>query len=203
MKRSVSITIVFLLLVLTMSSSAAFAKSDVEKARDAANKVVFLAAVGDPQQFDNGLVVTFKAPASGQRVQEPVAGYYHFDWWFPTIDGVSCKFKNTSDQVLVIKWSESAISTGSFSGVPFLDGMRYTDAGNPSATPDTLIPPGNSVQKDIFLPRTEFKSYWRVIGEPIPINGSVQLNLAIKVVDSKGAYQYLNLQVPPAGIPTT
>jgi hypothetical protein len=44
----------------------------------------------------------------------------------------------------------------SFSGIPFFDGMHYRDAGNPSATPDTLVPPGQIVEKSIYVSNVKF-----------------------------------------------
>lgn len=205
MKRICLIVLMLFTLCTSLAVADGMHFEDVfNNARTVADKVKFIEAA-DPVTYDDGLIVTFTSPVVALLDSNFNATYYCFtgDDGFscaPTLNGISCTFQNTSDKVLIIKWADSAISSGSFSGIPFLSGMKYTDAGNPSATPDTLIAPGQTISKDVYISRVKFKNNWWIIGEPIPKQGGIKCILSIKVVDGNGNYQYFSPQTPLIGV---
>lgn len=106
----------------------------------------------------------------------------HLKYWV-TIEGIKIAIKNSTDKVLVIKCGESNLSIGSFSGIPFLDGMKYKDAGNPSVTPDILVPPNQTVEKNFYISNVYFAgSTWAINGVPIKKDGSTKATLTLKLI---------------------
>ena len=96
-----------------------------------------------------------------------------------TAIGLYAQFTNNSNAPAVISWKNSSISSGNTNyGIPFLEGMKYKDAGNPSETPDTIIPPGQKVMKRVFLPDVKFVgSRW--IHNGIIVTPSKDINLTL------------------------
>lgn len=180
-------------------------KSALDSASDMATKVDFLTEDNKSYTCDNGLLITYLLPLAFINTKNYGENFYSFSDAYGSytvaVQGISLVLKNTSNQVVVVRWAESAISVGTYSGTPFLDGMKYSNAGNPSATPDTIIPPGQRVTKDIYLPRTEFDSYWKIIGEPLPKKDGLTFNLSLKIVDGNGSSKYISMPTPLIGIP--
>lgn len=118
-----------------------------------------------------------------------------------TITGVVVEITNSSDQVRIVRWRESSISTNSFSGIPFLDGMYYYDAGTAN-TPDTIIGPGQKLRKEVSMSRigSNLLGGQVIVGESVPINGSVNVTLLLKIVDETGNGTYCTVTVPPIGL---
>lgn len=117
------------------------------------------------------------------------------------VNGVEVELSNHSDQPYIINWAGSSMSCGSFSGMPFLDGMSGRNAGNPAATPDTVIPPGTTVTKILYLSRVSFYDRsWYVNGELIPTDNSLNIRLYLKVADSNNMYRYYAANSPHIGL---
>lgn len=90
--------------------------------------------------------------------------YYYFKTGFEGVPnllavcGICLKIDNLTNDVCVIKWNESLLQIGSFTGIPFLPGMKYIDAGNPSVTPSSIIPPHSSININLYLSNPKFLS---------------------------------------------
>lgn len=100
-----------------------------------------------------------------------------------TAIGLYIQFVNSKSAPAVISWKNSSISSGDKNfGVPFLEGMKYMDAGNPSATPDTIILPGQKVLKKVFIPNVKFVgSRWTHDGVTITPSKDVSITLVLSV----------------------
>ena len=118
------------------------------------------------------------------------------------VQGVQLELTNTTDEVMVIKWSESSFSLGTFTGMPFLDGMKYTDANNPSATPDTVIPPNKSVYKTIYISYVKYTNDgWFQGYTHVRADKSLKADVYMKVLDSTGKSNYCSAGSPKIILP--
>ena len=120
----------------------------------------------------------------------------------PAVKGLNIKFENKSNLVKVLRWSESSMTIGAFSGIPLLDGMKYADAGSPTATPNTVLSPGQTMTIDLIISRvkhTPGSNYssgkWEIESEAIPANSGLSALLALKVItDNIG--NYYSIKIP-------
>lgn len=156
----------------------------------------FIPADQPSHTLDNGLVIKFLNPLGSKKMSDGLVGRA-----IPNVWGVHISVQNTSNEVLAIRWAESAISVGSFSGLPFLGGMYYVDAGLPGALPDTIIAPGQNISMDVSISRVQegFFGVWNTIGEVIPAEG-LTVTLTLKLLDGNGKSTYRSLQSPLIGI---
>ena len=131
-----------------------------------------------------------------------VSGIGHADNVFG-VKGVSLKLENLTDNVLVIHWKDSVIQMGNTSGMPFLPGMKFIDAGKPAETPNTVIPPRTFVTTDLY-PAAKVKYSnswgWNILVEPISITGTSQFLVAMKV-EENGASKYYSFKTPCMNFP--
>lgn len=114
--------------------------------------------------FDNGAIVSFTEPIGDIDVMEYPShslsiwsgayGYY-------AVIGVGIKIHNTSNNTMVIKWNQSSFRIGSSKGLPFLEGMKYINAGNPSAIPDTILAPGEARVIYLYSSDVKFDKEWK------------------------------------------
>ncbi len=99
--------------------------------------------------------------------------------------GLNIEFENKGTEAAVISWKNSSISTNLKNyGIPFIEGMKYKDAGNPSATPDTIVAPTQKFVKKVFLPTTVYTGSmfgWAVKGTPILCGKDFNMILVISV----------------------
>lgn len=117
--------------------------------------------------------------------------YGDVTYYFKEIVGFELSFTNTSDKFYNINWSGSNITFGNFSGMPFVSGMKYIDAGNPNVTPDTLLPPNTITTLKIYTSNLEFTSGdWTFNGELIPVDNSMQLILYLKAISDNTPSYY-------------
>ena len=159
--------------------------------------------------FDNKVFILVKSPIFGWRIGKKAdANCYSIgstdlislkapiEFW-----GINIYIRNKSDEVKVIRWSESTFVVGDFSGLPFLDGMKYVNANNPSALPDTVLPPGQDVDKAVYLSRVTFSGIdWYIDGEYIPKNNKLKASLYLKILDAKGNSNYYSISTPTIGM---
>lgn len=131
-----------------------------------------------------------------------ISSYYTNNTTVAAIDGIILNFQNSSSSVVVLNWSNSAVSAnGNSYGIPFLGGMKYRDAGNPSATPNTIIPPGQSIAISAFVPRVEFKnSNWMIKGVPLQKESDIAFAFYVAVI-ANGQTQYLEINTPGINVP--
>jgi len=131
---------------------------------------------------------------------QPV-GYHEFGK--AHIQGIVVTIKNNSNEVVVIKWSESCISTDGRSCIPFLEGMKYKDAGNPSATPDSIISPRGTLTKALYLSdgvrfySSKYSSGWSLIGVYLNPGETMRFTLNIKIQKDNSPPKYYTIITPP------
>lgn len=83
-----------------------------------------------------------------------------------TLNGFRCSFKNNTDKVVRVVWSESSLNYNGTSYVPFIEGQKYVDSNSPM-TP-AAIPKGGSITKTVFssnqadLEVNKGKSKWNI-----------------------------------------
>ena len=113
------------------------------------------------------------------------------------INGLTLTLENTTNNVLVISWKDSAISVdGQVYGIPFMSGMKYANAGNPSATPNTVLPPGAKITIAANIPDVGLVSRrWQIHGAPLLKSRAREFSLYI-AVNSNGATNYLTVTAP-------
>ena len=117
------------------------------------------------------------------------------------VAGYTVTLTNTTDKLMAIKWSQSSITLGSTTGLPFLDGMRYRFAGNPSATPDAIVPPHQSVKVNVYIPSSYYQDGWQQGFVGLKADGSLKGVLYIKVVDEDGKESYTTANSPNIILP--
>jgi len=204
--------VLLIVCILMLFCGVAGAKADniQDGATDTASFIVYLSS--ESAKLDNGIVINFNTPSiwwGGETRATP--NYYSQKstaWINGGLYAIKCggtglKITNTSSQIYIIKWAESSISIGRSNGIPFLDGVKWKDAGNPSATPESIIPPGGSIDKTVFLPSVAFDSYratWSITGEPIPKDNSLRVVLCLKISDGNGVSKYYTAQSPTLGL---
>ncbi|WP_419046953.1 hypothetical protein [Phascolarctobacterium faecium] len=118
------------------------------------------------------------------------------------ITGVKFSIKNETPNVIVISWKDSVISVdGEILGIPFIPGMKYANAGNPSATPNTVLPPGAIINTATYISKVNFSGrHWQIDGVPLLKDRSRIFNIYIATT-SNGATNYINITTP--GIKST
>lgn len=201
-KKIVSLFIVTLISFMCLNIVSASSTDSLFSAAEIAEKISF-SEDSNEHIFDNGLGITIVGLLPGVREGNCGDDYYSFtSYGFITtqytsaVNGIKVLLRNTTDSVLIIRWSESALSSKSFSGIPFLDGMKYINAGNPSATPDSVIAPGQTLTKELNMSNVKFDKSWAVLGEPIPKVDGLSFTLTLKVIDSNNSSQYYYLTSP-------
>ena len=180
-------------------------------AKDKPIEFVFLQNTPMEIALENGLSINFEQPVVDAGADAVDGSPYYtqrsgFLFWsgdvYTNAVGLDFVLKNNSSQVLVVRWAESALSVGNFSGMPFIGGMKFVDAGNPSVTPNTIIPPGQTLEQRIYVSRVYRSSNtnaWRIDGVPIPKDNSLSFMLSLKVLDSVGNGKYFTVTTPKIG----
>ena len=101
--------------------------------------------------------------------------------------GLYVNVDNKGSAPAVISWKNSSLSLvykGSSKnyGIPFLDGMKYKDAGNPSATPDSVIAPGQKTTIRVYIPDVSFYgSGWIHRGKAVEYGTDFNMILVMSV----------------------
>ena len=155
-------------------------------------------------EIDNGLTVLVVAPL--QDVNMSVEGVTMNSMGslccYPAVKGIQLKLENKSNLVKVLRWAESSMTIGTFSGIPFLDGMKYIDAGSPTATPNTVLAPGQTMTVALNISRTKrtpgsrfSTGTWEIESKRIPANSGISGIIALKVItDNVG--KYYSIKIP-------
>ncbi len=122
---------------------------------------------------------------------------YYKDWegtkYVLGVSGVQLELSNLSDEVVVIDWAESLFELGNYSGVPFLAGMKYVDAGKPEKTPKTIIPPHSTKSVSLFHGEPYLRTDWHHGYAVISTFGDLRALVAMKVMinDKTKYYTYI------------
>lgn len=93
--------------------------------------------------------------------------------------GIILSIVNNSASPINISWKDSTINVnGKQLGTPFLEGMRYADAGNPAATPPTIVGAGQKANLYVFTPNVRFiNGSWNNNGVPLQPSKNVVLTI--------------------------
>lgn len=162
-------------------------------------------------ECENGLTIEFSGLVKCY-MQDYYAENNSNSYWFKAgvmgvpftigVQGIIVDLHNTTDKMMIIKWAESSLSLGSFYGMPFLPGMKYQDAGNPSATPDTIIPPGGTVTQTLYISHVSFSDGNWVQGYAyVRADNSLKSAIYMKVLDPSGNSTYCSAESPSIIIP--
>lgn len=112
-------------------------------------------------------------------------------YYFKEVVGFKLTFVNNSANFYTIQWSASNMTFGNFSGIPFLGGMKYIDAGKPDVTPNTLLPPNTTTTITLYTSDVEFDSgNWIFSGELVPSDNTMQPIFHLKVISDNLANYY-------------
>ena len=118
------------------------------------------------------------------------------------VAGLKVTFENTTDHILVIKWSQSVLAMGDFNGYPAFPGMNLSNAGVSNGVVDTIIPPKSSVKLVPLVSRvTRIKGEYCGDYERLRSDGSLKAILSLKVVDQDGKESYTIAQSPNIILP--
>ena len=164
-------------------------------------------------QCENGLVVEFTALQICDEIGESYLDKYGSNhYWYKAgllginhvlgVQGVHLTLTNSTDKIMVVKWSESSLNIGTFNGIPFLAGMKYKDAGNPSATPDTIVPPKQSIPVSLYLSNVSFSAgNWHQGYAYVRVDKSLKAGVHMKVLNASGASTYCSVESPAIILP--
>ncbi len=165
--------------------------------------------LGEKLKIASAVPITHCGTGYGLKPADPNSHMYYFRSAGITrfnyaygVEGLSLRMENLTDNVLVIHWNESVIQIGNTSGMPFINGMKYIDAGKPSDTPNTIIPPKTFVNVDVY-PAVHVKydrGSWDITFEPIRDDGTTQATITMKV-EEDGASKYYTYKTPCMDFP--
>ena len=163
--------------------------------------------------FDNKLRVSSKnllvcnSREYGFEADKYGSNYYYFKTGFEGVPnilavcGICLDIQNLTDDVCVIKWNESLLQLGTFSGIPFLPGMKYVDAGNPSVTPSSIIPPHSTISINLYLSNPEFVSgNWKDGCSFVLVDNSLKGSIYMKT-EFNGESKYYGFITPRIMLP--
>jgi len=184
--------LLFLMCFLLVQTTITFASPNVNQLIDAA----FFAETPQEVLLDNNVtvkIVSFTVSTADGGTSSDYyyskQGLFNMFAFHPGIEAVTISIHNATDKVAIIKWGESNLTIGNFSGIPFLDGMKFKDAGNPSATPDTLIPPGQTIRKTLNISsvrygttQTSSDDDWHINTEPIRKDRTTTATVTMKML---------------------
>ena len=205
----------FILLIGLIASSVANAGTRLKgkSIYDAHKRIVFTEP--SEQTLDNKLKVTAISPITdftsrlGIKPSDPNCPVYYFRAQGLThldyvigVNGISLRMENLTDNVLVVHWNESVVQIGNTSSMPFINGMKYIDAGKPSDTPNTVIPPKSFVNVDLY-PATNVQyqlGEWKIMIAPLNTSGTTQASVTMKVEENNES-KYYSYKTPCMNFP--
>ena len=209
---------VFALMVCLLITSVANAGTKLKGKGlyDADKKIGFVAGTGELMQIlgeklkiASVVPITDYGVGHGIKPADPNSHMYYFRTSGITrfnyafgVKGLALRMENLTDNVLVIHWNESVIQIGNSSSMPFINGMKYIDAGKPADTPNTIIPPKSFVNVDVY-PATNVdygNGSWNIIFEPISDEGTTQATITMKI-EEDGTSKYYSYKTPCLDFP--
>ena len=123
------------------------------------------------------------------------------------VEGIVLLLENLSDNVIVIKWSESSLQLGAYDGVPFFGGMKYADAGKPNLLADTILPPHYEKRITLYLGNPRFvkggafnSAYWQDGYAVVREDKSLRGLLCMKI-ESNNVSKYYTFRTPRIELP--
>ena len=211
--RKILVFMFLLLIILQSTCLATPFSSSLNAQKDTFTHVGVLNDVQNPIRINDDLSLTTKTIYTGesQIAKENIPDYYcrkERDMWgassyyATTLQGARVSIENSSDKIYVIKWSESVMQFGTFSGIPYIADMKFIDAGDKNKTPDTVITPHTTATLSIYTNNVEFSKFdsdWHINGEPVPINNSIGIKLFLKIYDENNTSKFYPLQLTHLG----
>lgn len=204
--------ILFLLYAIFLSNFASAAtRLKIKSSADAYDHIGFVAGTGtEIQIFDNKIKVIPLELIKGHRdrydldLSDPSVKVYYFRTvgigirpvpHILGVKGIKVKLENLTNNELRIHWSESIVQVGKFGSMPFIKGMNFADAANPSKVPDTILPPKASNEIELY-PSANVQRVYRVMDnqiEPISNDGTTKIVVNMKVEENgaKKSYFYV------------
>ena len=125
------------------------------------------------------------------------------------LTGFTVEITNPTDELVFIEWKNSAVTLdGDSIGVPFLNGIKYKDAGNPNALTNDVIAPHSSIKKGMYLPRVhirkgdvEYSSRWVHDGAILFKGVFRKLDYYICISKTDGTKEVLHINTPGIMLP--
>ena len=204
--------ILVLLSVIFLSNFASAAtRLKLKSSADAYNHIGFVPGTGtEIQIFDNKIKVVPLELIKGHidrydlDMSDPSVQIYYFRTvgigirpvpHILGVKGIKVRLENLTKHEMKIHWNESIVQVGKFGSMPFIKGMSFNDAANPSKVPDTILPPNSSSEIELY-PSANVKRVYRVMGnqiEPISNDGTTRIIVNMKVEDNgaKSSYFYV------------
>ena len=199
--------LVLMLLVLSMYPLTARAKDSYNYS--SANGLVarsnLACFTAEPNPINlNGLQIVSSAPIGGfERRLTPIDKnkYYTDGYNYVGIKGIVLSFTNETNSVAIVSWRDSVISVDGHSyGMPYIAGMPYREAGNPSATPNTIIPPKTVANISIYIPTISFfDGNWYHYPAFVQREETIKLSCYMNVTVN-GNISYVSLETPPISL---
>lgn len=164
----------------------------------------------------NGLALDYLSPIGGNKDISTFKGEPQYYYWFRKglggkfclgVHGYKIRLTNSTDRVMSIRWSQSQIRLGNYSGTVFLGGMKYSDAGNPSVIPDTIMPPQTKITMDVYIANYKLEKFidtgweWLPVLEPVDTDGSTAGGLYLKVYDENDTATFFVADSPAIVLP--
>lgn len=123
------------------------------------------------------------------------------------VKGINLELENLTNDVIVIKWNDSLVQLGEYSGLPFFDGMKYIDAGRASMLQNTVIPPLAKKEISVFLANVEYQkgdafnsSGWKDGYAPLmdykPLDGLLCLRVEVNNQDKYYTFKLPRIELP-------
>lgn len=196
---------IILLLILAMLVGTASVEASIRlKGKDSAIKAAIIYQPGESREetYDNKLRVETTAlvpsllgePFNNSDELKQADVYYRkpYHFYICSVSGISLDLENLTDNVLVVNWGESAFTLGKYSNIPFLGGMKYSDAGDKSVIPNTVIPPKTIVTVTLYLlPRYDRFWGWFDGVANVTTDDSLQGKVTMKVIDGDTSKYYV------------
>ena len=195
--------VLLLVLALTIFCGNAFAAKQPEIDTSADCQKIYMETAMIPAVSKLGVSVVPKTTEFGTAFHNfPVELICGTRFKAVTIEAINLEFTNDTDNVVLVEWSKSAIFVnGESKGIPFLKGMKYKDAGNPSATPNTILPPHSQTTVYAALPIFEFcGGGWMSKGAIIRRDIGVKFDYYI-LLSANAENDYLAVNIPKLLIP--
>ncbi|WP_196600064.1 hypothetical protein [Pectinatus frisingensis] len=117
--------------------------------------------------------------------------------FFMTLTGLNLSIKNKTDDAIIVHWNQSVFSLNNFKGIPWIYNMKFSNAGNPAYTPDTIIPPNSS--SEVLIASNQIDTsfgYPIFIGPIVGKNTSISESLYMCTSDTSGNLKFYNFIAP-------
>ncbi|WP_196603464.1 hypothetical protein [Pectinatus haikarae] len=177
-----------------------------------ANSIQFSSSSSTFNLLGNGLDITFSGLLAGSYyVYSDEQTLNNFVWYkagafgqkfIYGVHGTKLIIKNTTNTVRVISWKDSNITIGSYTCMPAIGGMQYTNLGDPAKTPNTVVPPNSTISINITLSHANWiNSMWQMDHMAINPSDPFNVQLSMKISDENDKATYYTINSPYIIIP--